>query len=376
MSQVPAFLFQTPTPIELGVGVAAHVGERAAALRMRHVLLITDRGLADSAMCAAAQAALSRAGVAVTRYADVVLDPTDASVAAAAAAYGAAGADGMVALGGGSAMDTAKAAGVLAADRADDIAPYFFGGSRRPPPIPPLICMPTTAGTGSEVTFVAVVTAAMQKRIVRDLHLAPALALIDPALTVSMPPALTAATGLDALSHALEALTSRMASPLSDALALEALQQIGRWLPRAFERGEDLDARGGMALAAVMAGLAFVNGRVHLGHAVGHAMGTHYKLAHGLACAMCLPALLAFLRPASTAAQERAASALGGSDLPTVVAELLWRVQAPRLGAAAGVREVDIPHLVDLVQAEDRLIGLSPRRPDADDWAQIFAQSL
>lgn len=376
MSHPPAFLLQSPTPVEFGLGVAARLGERAAALGIRHALLVTDPGLAAAPPVDEARAALARAGLAVTLFSGVVLDPTAASVAEAAAAYRASGADGIVAVGGGSAMDTAKALGVLALAGGDDVRPFFLGGPRAIPGIPPLICLPTTAGTGSEVTWIAVVTDALQKQVLRDPKIAPALALVDPALSASMPPGLTISTGLDALAHALETLTSSLPNPYSDALALDAAGRVARWLPRAVERGDDLAARGELALAATLAGLAFLNSRLHLGHAVGHALGTHHKLSHGLACGVCLPALLDFLRPAREAELARAAAAMGAADAPRAVAELLARVGAPRLGAAIEAGPADIPHLVAIVEAEQRLIGLSPRRPSAEDWAGIFAASL
>jgi alcohol dehydrogenase len=373
MSRIAAFGLQTPTPVEFGVGVAAQVGARAAALGMRHALIVTDAGLTDSPGCATVQRSLAAAGVASSLFSGVVLDPTSASVRDAVAAYRGAGVDGIVALGGGSALDTAKALGVLALAGGDDITPFFFGGPQAVPGMVPLICLPTTAGTGAEVTFVSVITDAMQKRIVRDVRIAPTLALIDPELTLTMPPRLTAATGLDALSHALEAVTSRLASPPSDALALDALARIQRWLPQAVANGEDIVAREQMSLAAMLAGIAFVNGRVHLGHAVGHALGTHYKLAHGFACAICLPNIMDFLRPHAEDGLSRAATVLGG-DVVNQVRELLTTVHAPRLAEALG-GEPQLDHLVTIVHAEDRLIGLSRGQPTAEEWRTIFALS-
>jgi alcohol dehydrogenase class IV len=369
------FAVQMPTAIEFGVGVTKHVGERAQQCGMRHVLLVTDSGLAASEAVQQALSALRSAGVTTTLYHGVTLDPTSESVIRAAQAYRAAEADGVIALGGGSAMDTAKALLVLAAAGGDDIVSYFLGGTKIIPPLAPLICLPTTAGTGAEVTFVAIVTHKSEKCLLRDIGLAPRLALIDPALTVSLPPRLTVATGLDALAHALEALTSRMANPFCDALALDALERIGSALPRALDQGEDLVARSEMSLAALHAGLAFVNARVHLGHAVGHSFGTYFKLPHGIACALCLPAMLDFLRDDCAPALQRAALALGERDAARAVAHLIARVGAPGIGQATGVTTAAIPLLVQLVEQEQRLIGLSPRRPSAADWERIFAES-
>lgn len=380
MGSLSSFHMHTPTAVEFGVGVAAKVGRRAAALGMRHAMIVTDSALAASPMCAALQQSLQEAGVTTTVYSDVMLDPDDASVERATATYRASGANGLVALGGGSAMDTAKALGVLAVGGGDAIAPYYFGGAEAVRGIPPLICMPTTAGTGSEVTFVAIVTADGEKRLVRDPLLAPRLALIDPALTVSMPPKLTAATGMDALSHALEAMTSTLANPASDALAVDAIGRIARALPRAVAQGDDMEARSEMSLSAYMAGMAFLNGRVHLGHAVGHSFGVAFKMAHGLACIVCMPALLDFLVPSCGPELARIAAAFGrpaeAAEAPRAVAELMERCAIPRLGAAANVGKDDIPRLIDIVQSETRLIGLSRQAPTVDDWATIFEASL
>lgn len=376
MKQTRTFQLQMPTPVEFGVGVAGEVGRHATRLGICHALLVTDRGLADSPACTATQAALQASGVAVTLFADVEPDPPAASIATAVAAYRAAAADGLVALGGGSAMDTAKALGVLAVAGGDDIVPFCFGGDRRISGIPPLICLPTTAGTGAEVTFVSIVTHEQQKKLLRDPSLAPALALVDPQLTVSMPAALTAATGMDALAHSLEALTSTLANPLCDTLALDAIGRIGRWLPVAFEQPENLAARSELSLAALAAGLAFLNARVHLGHAIGHSLGTHYHIAHGFACAMCMPALLTFLQPVCEPQLERVAAALGGADAAAAVADLMQRTATPGLGAAANVTVSDIPRLVEIVQTEQRLINLSPRQPTAADWQAIFTAAL
>lgn len=378
---VERFRFQAPaTDIVFGVGSAAQLGKHATRLGLRRALLVTDAALAQSDACRAAVESLQIAGVSVELYADVVLDPTDDSVEWAAEHYRAVGADGLVALGGGSAMDTAKALGVLVASDARAIAPFFFGGSATPVGIPPLICLPTTAGTGSEVTYVAIVTEreSQQKMLVRHPAIAPTVAIIDPKLSVTMPPALTAYTGMDALSHALEAMTSTLATPLSDSLALDAIPRIVAALPRAVEAGDDLEARAEMSYAALAAGLAFLNGRVHLGHAVGHSLGTAYHLPHGLACIVCMPAIMGLLHKACGPQLARIAAAfdVDAGDLPQALKAFMERCRVPRLGAALQTDASIVPSLVELVQTEQRLIALAPRQPSADEWAEMFTRSL
>lgn len=371
------YVFQSPTRVRFGAGVAAEVGKEALLMGMRRVFLVTDQGLLDAPFYGEIEQSLKAAGLTVSAYGQVLPDPTAQSINQAIQAYRASGADSLVALGGGSPMDTAKAVGVLAAGGDDDIVAYTFGGPKTPAGIPPLICLPTTAGTGSEVTFIAIVTYNGSKRLVRHPSIAPALALVDPSLSLSMPQSLTASTGLDALAHALEALTSTQSNAVTDELALEAIARIGAWLPKAVEDGSDLEARTHMSKAATDAGLAFLNARVHLGHAVGHSLGTAFKIPHGFACAMCLPAILSFIRPAAREALDKAAAALGHHDAAKAVQELMERVGAPNLSQALGAISADIPALIEMVEAtEQRLIGLSRLRPEPEDWQQIFEASL
>jgi alcohol dehydrogenase class IV len=159
----------------------------------------------------------------------------------------------------------------------------------------PLIAVPTTAGTGSEVTFVAIVTepTTQRKLLVRHPVIAPHVALVDPDLAATLPPKLTMATGMDALAHALESMTSTMASPISDALAMQAIAVIVTSLPRLILAGHNPTDRAAMSQAATVAGLAFLSGRVHLGHAVGHSLGGVYHLPHGTACIVMMPQIIA-----------------------------------------------------------------------------------
>jgi alcohol dehydrogenase len=375
------FQYQGPaTRIIFGEGSAERLGKVAQELGMRRALFVTDPVLAQSPAACAAFGSLESAGLEVELFSDVVLDPTDLSVEAAAARYREVGADGIVALGGGSAMDTAKALGVLAAAGAERIAPFYFGGSATPAGLPPLICLPTTSGTGSEVTYIAIVTdsATERKLLVRHPSIAPSVAIVDPALCATMPPGLTAATGFDALSHALEAMTSTMSNPISDAHALDAIPRIARHLPRAVADGSDAEARRELAYASTVAGLAFLSGRLHLGHAVGHSLGAAYHLPHGLACIICMPAILEFIAEPCAVELDRIGHALdvGAREVPALVESLMRACKLSRLGEAIRSDVSAVPALVDHVLGEDRLIGLSRRTPSREDWAQIFARSM
>lgn len=367
------FFFQSPTPIEFGPGVAGKVGKRAVALSMKHVFLVSDRGLAQTQMGADVERNLREAGLEVTLYWDVLPDPKAEHIQRAVRAYRASGADGLVALGGGSPMDTAKALGVLAVAGGEDIVPFTFGAAQTPLGIPPLICLPTTSGTGSEVTFISIITHQGAKKLVRHPSIAPTLALVDPELTLGMPPALTASTGLDALSHALEAMTNTLSNPLADALALDAIGRIFGWLPKAVQEGGHLGARTQMSLAATHAGLAFLNGRVHLGHAVGHSLGTVFNIPHGFACAVCLPGIMEWARPLAPEAMQKMAAVLEVPDPIKALRQLLNDVQMPGLGALTGKSSQDIPELIQIVEAtEGRLIDLALGKPTQSDWERIF----
>jgi len=367
------------TRITIGAGAAAAVGEHARALGMRHAMLVTDPHVAAHAATAAARAALTACGIATTCYADVVPDPSDASVNAAAQCYRQSSADGIIALGGGSSIDTAKAVGVLAHAAAPSIDAFYLGAGRAPSGRPPLICLPTTAGTGSEVTEVAVVTdtALNRKMVVRHPTVAPDVALIDPSLCQTMPPRLTAATGSDALAHAIEALTSSMANPISDALALAAVQQVVTALPLAYRDGTDLAARTAMSTAATLAGLAFNHARLHLGHAVGHALGTAWHLPHGIGCVVCLPAIVDFLTPACPGAVASIAATCGTTvaELPATLTRLIRSVGIAGLGTWLAPAKSTGEVLVSLIAQETRLIALSPRQPTLADWAAIVHAS-
>lgn len=382
------FRFHAPTAIFFGVGQAHKVGDHARRLGMSHVFLVTDRGLMATGTPDDIRRLLADAELAVTLYSDVAPDPDADSIRQGAAALRDSGADGLVALGGGSAMDSAKAFAVLTADDSDDILAYAIpNATRAVPPIAPLICLPTTSGTGSEVTSVAVVTdPAMQiKKSLSDAAIAPRVALVDPALTLSMPPRLTASTGMDALAHAIETMTTVFANPLADALATSALDLVSRYLVRAVEDGSDLEARSGMSQAALLAGLAFPSGLLHLGHAAGHALGTRYHLPHGLACTVSLGPALAFIRPGAEAQMAKAGRALApacqyldvaDADAPTVVAALYERVGLPGLGEAAGVGPANLPDVADWIMREERFIVRSPVKPSREDWIRILEASL
>lgn len=367
--------FQTQlstTRIVFGEGVAAHVANEARTLGMRTILLIMDPFLATTPAGTQCTQLLRDGGMTVVLSTAVEPDPTVPTIEAGAAHARAHAVDSIVAMGGGSAMDTAKAIGLLLKNDATHIAPFFHGGGATPTGMLPMIAIPTTAGTGAEVTFVAIVTEphTQRKLLVRHPSLAPHVALVDPLLCATMPTALTMTTGVDALAHALEAMTSTMAAPLSDALALHAIPLIAQSLPRLIRTGHNAEDRTQMSLAATSAGMAFLSGRVHLGHAVGHALGGAYHVPHGSACIVMMPQIMNLIAPHRPRAIAAFADAFGcrTSDFPATLAQWLHQCGVPRLHSLLAPHHPSIPELIALFCGEDRLIGLAPVQPSHSQW--------
>lgn len=366
----------SPTRVVFGEGVSQQLAKEAQILGMHTVLLLMDPYVSTTAAGLSLQSILSESGVHVILSTDVEPDPTASTIESIAHMARHAGINGIIAIGGGSAIDTAKAVGVLCFHHADAIAPFYFGGSQTPKGMLPLIAMPTTAGTGSEVTFVSIVTepTTQRKLLVRHVALAPSVALVDPLLCATMPIGLTVATGLDALSHALEALTSTVASPLSDALALQAIPLIRHALPALVRDGHHPTHRAAMSQAATMAGMAFLSGRVHLGHAVGHALGGAYHLPHGSACMVMMPQIMQLIAQSQPHRLESVAQAFGCAvaEFPHEIARFMHECGAPRLRQLLSTHAPTHAELVALIEGEDRLIGLSPIRPTQSDWVQMI----
>jgi alcohol dehydrogenase class IV len=266
-------VFQVPATIALGAGVSGSLGERVAALGADRALLVTDAYMVASGLAGRMAALLDDAGVTTTVFDGVQPDPTDVNVRDGLAAFDAAGAQVVVALGGGSALDAAKMVAV-ASTNPGPIREYM-GYHRIPKAGAPLVAVPTTAGTGSEVTRVTVITDTERetKMMILDGHLVPTVALVDPELSASMPRPLTAHVGVDTLTHGIEAYVSALSSPMTDALARSCIRLSGQHLRRAWTAGDDLDARTGMAIAACHGGMAFANSSVCLVHGMSRPLG-------------------------------------------------------------------------------------------------------
>ena len=306
------FTFSIPSNIVFGLGALDTVGAHATALGFKRPLVVTDKVMSQSAGMRVLRAKLSEAGLQAAVWDNIAAEPIDATITEGVQRYRAERCDGLIGLGGGSAMDTAKGVGVLAFSGDDDPTFYQRFGTKTVTGCVPIIAIATTAGTGSEVTSASVFTNQRtgHKLPIRHPSLLPRIAVLDPGLMLSMPPGVTVSSGIDALSHAAECFTQIREHPFADTLALQAIKLIVENLPRVVQNGSDEEARSNMALAATMAGTAFEAGGLQF-HAYAQALGAKYRTAHGVTCGIALRAGLRQILPAATAKLARMAWAFG-----------------------------------------------------------------
>lgn len=340
--------FDTPTAIVHGGGARHRLPELGRELGGTRVLLVTDPGVVQLGTAGEIRTLLEQAGFAVAVFDQVQPDPTDANVAAGLEALIAHRADLVVAVGGGSPIDAAKVIAIRPAN--PQPLPEFMGLHKIARPGLPLIAIPTTAGTGSEATKVAVITDTTRhvKMMMLSAPLLPRVAVVDFELTLSMPPGLTAAVGVDTLTHGIEAYVSRKASALSDPLALQCIALCGRHLRTAWQEPGHRAAREGMMLAATLGGMAFSNSSVALVHGMSRPLGAVFHIPHGLSNAVLLPTVTRFSVGAATERYATIAHTVGcaGRGLPAVAAGealIQWLIalnrdlQLPSLSRCRGV---------------------------------------
>ncbi|MBN2049882.1 MAG: iron-containing alcohol dehydrogenase [Spirochaetales bacterium] len=289
---VPEFFqFHSPVKIIYGFGIIDDLSVEFQALQVERLFLLSDPALEKAGILERVRKGLQNAGLALTgEFLDIPQDSDVSVVRQAAAEARESGAQGLLAVGGGSVIDTAKAANIVFTN-GGDLIDDFSGAGILEAPLNPLVVIPTTAGTGSEATLAAVIydRETKTKLAFSDKYLLPHLAVLDPELTLTLPPALTASTGMDALTHAIESTISIDWSPVSRALAFGAVEMIFASLKRAVTDGSDLEARGAMLVAANMAGIAFSHSMVGCVHSMAHATGGLYRVPHGTANAILLP---------------------------------------------------------------------------------------
>jgi alcohol dehydrogenase len=388
MHNFPAFSFSTVPHIVSETGAVAKLGEHLSLHfpSVRRALLVTDPGFLKTGLVDAPVASLQAAGIQVKVFSDVMADPPEQVVLAAVAVAQGHQSDIVIGLGGGSSMDVAKLIAVLAGGTQELAAIYGIGnvkGGRLP-----LVQIPTTAGTGSEVTNIAIVTTgATSKMGIVAPQLYADFALLDAELTLGLPPMVTAATGIDAMVHAIEAYTSRhKKNPLSDALARQALGLLAKNLIPVCEDGRNLAARQAMLLGAMLAGQAFSNAPVAAVHALAYPIGGIFHVPHGLSNALVLPHVLRFNAPAAASLYAELADvvvpAATGSEearaeaLVVAMQQIAIITGIERTLQQVGIRAADLNRLADEAMLQTRLLGNNPRTVTRDDAYSIYQAAL
>jgi hydroxyacid-oxoacid transhydrogenase len=412
------YTWQAP-PVVFGPGALDETGAHVAALGVRRAVVVTDAGVVRSGLSSRVEESLRAAGIEVTCFDRVHVEPTDASMREAGAWAREAAPDAFVAVGGGSVIDTAKAMNLLSTNDGDleDYLNKPIGRGLAPArPLKPLIALPTTAGTGAEATANSVVNVLglHVKTAISHRMLMPRLAIIDPLTTLTLPPEVTAASGMDVLCHALESWTAipynarphadapaargsyNGSNPISDVWCAKALSLLGRWFRRVMDEPANVEARTGMMQAATYAGIGFGNAGVHIPHACGYPIagmvrtyrpagypGTEAMVPHGQSVVATAPATFRFTYSAAPAQHEEAARLLGGPDvgdgpeaLPRTILALSRDVGIPNGLAAFGYDEGDLDGLVDGALKQQRLIAIAPRPVRPEDLAAIFRGSM
>ncbi len=373
---VPSFDHHPRTRIVFGVDSVDRAGELARELGMKRVLLVTDPGVVAAGHAGRVRDVLEKAGVATVLFDKVRENPTTSDVSVCLAAAKEYAIDGIVGLGGGSSMDTAKGCNFLLTNggRMQD----YWGVGKAKLPMLPLIAIPTTAGTGSECQSFALIAdeATHQKMACGDPKAAARVALLDPALTISQPPRVAACTGLDAISHALETAVTKKRNALSLAYSREAWRLCQSSFPAVLQNGKDLEARAGMLLGAALAGLAIESSMLGAAHAAANPLTAHFKIVHGQAVGLMLPAVIRFnaADPATAALYDELGEPKS-AGLAAKVESFLNLAGMPRSLGDCGVEESAIPALA-AEAARQWTAGFNPRLITERDFARLFEAAL
>jgi 4-hydroxybutyrate dehydrogenase len=378
-------IWSFPTRVIFGAGAVRETGHEAKRLGVSKALLVADKGVASAGLLRPVEASLAKAGIAVTTFVDVDPNPLEKNVHEGVRAFRESGSQLIVAAGGGSPLDVGKIIRLKARSGVHErpLVEYddATGGDEHiTPDMPPMLALPTTAGTGSEVGRSGVVTleANRRKTVIFSPYLMANAAILDPELTISMPARTTAATGFDALTHCLEAFVSLGDHPMADAIALGGLRLVSHYLARAVSSPSDLDARGAMMKAAMMGAVAFQKG---LGacHSLAHPLSNISGLHHGLANALCLPAVVEWNGEVAEPRLAEAGRALGAPPtsrgLATMLRDLRRDIGLPDGLGAAGVKAEQLGALADGA-IEDACHRLNPRPCTRADLLALYEASM
>ncbi|AVX31971.1 alcohol dehydrogenase [Carboxydocella thermautotrophica] len=375
-----------PTVNLMGAGAAQKVGEQAKLLGGKKVLLVTDAYLNQIGMAKEISDIIEKEGIKVVIYPGAEPNPTDKNVHDGVDLFKKEGCDLIVSLGGGSSHDCAKGIGIVAAN-GGNIRDYE-GVDKSTKPMIPLIAVNTTAGTASEMTRFCIITDTDRhvKMAIVDWRCTPNVAINDPLLMMKKPPALTAATGMDALTHAVEAYVSTAATPVTDSAALMAIKLISQYLRRAVANGDDFEARDKMAYAEFLAGMAFNNASLGYVHAMAHQLGGFYNLPHGVCNAILLPHVERFNLIANPQRFADIAEAMGeniaglsvraaADKALEAIVQLSQDIGIPRGLTELGVKEEDIPVMAQNAM-KDACSLTNPRKATLEDVIQIYKNAL
>jgi len=382
-----ASVFSTPGKIIFGNGAASEAGNEARKLGAQKALIVTDQRVIKAGLVSAVEKSLKDQKVAFGVFDRVEAEPHAQIVDECAQVVKDGNYDVIIGIGGGSSLDVAKGASIIATNKGKILD--YAGVDMVPHPGLPKILLPTTAGTGSEVTRTIVATDEVQKikQALRSDFLMADIAIVDPLLTISMPPVVTADTGVDALAHAIEAYVSAEATPFTDALAIEAIRLIADNLPAAYTKANNMEARFNMSMGATLAGIAFNNGGLGAVHALSNALGVEYHMTHGRSNAVMLPYVVDYNRIGNLKKYARIAQAMGenteglplnqaAEKLVPCLNRLLEILNIPNKLSAYGISEKNIPNLVQGGMKRKALFAQNPRDLKEDDVRKIYTSAL
>jgi alcohol dehydrogenase len=379
------FSFNLPTHIEFGYGKAAELGQRLQQLKVKQVFLVTDKGVETAGLLAPLVDSLESSEIQFDIFTGVEPDPSLETIDSGVEVFRKKSYDCIVAVGGGSPIDTAKGIRVVTAN-GGNIGQY--AGVNRVPVASdtPLVAIPTTSGTGSEVTMFGVYSDWQNnvKVTVTSRHMAATIAIVDPALTMSLPSKMTSASGIDALAHGIETYISLGSSPASDAWAVEGIRTVNQHLRRAVEQGGDVEARIGLSYGSLLAGMAFNNGFLGLTHAIGAALSGHCHVPHGVAIGLLLPSVVEFNASVRPEKAARIAELLGAkgdeteelaSQAGAAVAQLVNDIGLPTRLCEVGVTE---EKLIDIAKDSFKsgMMKFNPRQPSEEEVLKLLASIL
>ncbi|WP_240482385.1 iron-containing alcohol dehydrogenase family protein [Fictibacillus enclensis] len=373
-----SYSFHLPTRIEFGFGKASILGGHLAAMGVKQAFIVSDQGVVSAGLLSNINASLQEAGISSELYLEVEPDPSFKTIDRGADCFRKSHCDVLIAVGGGSVMDTAKGIRIVA-QHGQSIGDYAGVERIKSGSVIPLVAVPTTSGTGSEVTIFGVYSdwENQVKVTVNSRYMAPTLAIVDPELTLGLPKKITASTGIDALAHGIETYFSRRASPATDALATEAIATIGSSLRAAVENGHDKAARTRMSHGSLLAGMAFNNGLLGLAHAIGSALSGHCHVPHGIAIGLLLPHVIEFNAGENVQKAANIANLLGihngsSSSLAAQAAEAVAQLVSD-IGLPTRLRDVDVSeHQLGVIALDSFKSGMMKWNPKQPSEAEVL----